>query len=311
MPRLSILIPCLGGSAVFDGTLVSVLQHRPPKCEVIVAHTDEYADPYDLADEVEFLHCPNETTLVGLINSALAAAASPIVHVLACGMEATDGWTDAAVKHFADDDVAAVAPAVMTTDGSRLISAGVQFTAAGWRAILRNQRLLLGGSGHLRAAIGAPTLAAGFYRRALLDALDGFSGSAGDGLADAELALTLRDLDKRTEFEPAARIQQIFDQLSQIRDSTFTRGRASERLFWRNASEVGPPLAIALHLLAVLSDPAAILGRLVGLLEIGSVARHRHRMAEAAMRLTEMSRSAQERPTLPLHDAPAPRRRAA
>ncbi len=311
MPRLSILIPCLGGPAEFDGTLVSVLQHRPAKCEVIVAHTDVYADPYDLADEVEFLHCPNETTLVGLINTALAAAASPIVHVLACGMEATDGWTDAAVKHFADDDVAAVAPAVMTTDGSRLVSAGVRFTAAGCRAVLRNQRLLLGGSGHLRAAIGAPTLAAGFYRRALLEALDGFGGSAGDGLADADLALNLRDLDRRTVFEPAARILQNSDQLLQIRDNTFTRGRASERLFWRNATEVGLPLALALHSLAVLTDPAAILGRLVGLLEIGSVARHRRRIAEVARRLTTTSRSAQECPTLPLHAAPAPRRRAA
>ena len=74
-------------------------------------------------------------------------------------------------------------------------------------------------------------------------------------------------------------------------------------------SEAGLPLAIALHTLAVLSDPAAILGRLVALLEIGSVARHRHRIAEVAMRLTE--KLACEHPTLPLPVVAAQRRKAA
>ena len=56
VPRLSIIIPCLGGGAEFDGTLVSVLQNRPADCEVIVAHTDDYGDPYALRGEVEFVH---------------------------------------------------------------------------------------------------------------------------------------------------------------------------------------------------------------------------------------------------------------
>ena len=309
MSRLSILIPCLGGSAEFEGTLVSVLQHRPPKCEVIVAHTAAYDDPYGLAEEVEFLHCPEENSLVGLINAATGAAASPIVHVLACGLEATDGWTGAAFKHFADDEVAAVVPAVTSADGSRLVWAGVRFTAAGNRAVLRNQRLMLPGSGHLRAAIGAPTLAAGFYRRSVLMTLDGFSESAGDGLADAELALSLRELDLRVEFEPAARILQIAGRSGQSPSGAFTRGRATERLFWRSLNEANLPLALALHALAVLADPAAIVGRIVALLELGSVARHRRRLAEVARRLDEMA--AQERPTLPMTTKPTPLHRAA
>jgi hypothetical protein len=305
VPRLSILIPCLGGSAEFDGTLVSVLQHRPPKCEVIVAHRAEYDDPYRLSGEVEFLHCPETTSLVGLVNAATRTAASPIVHVLACGLEATDGWTGAALKHFADDEVAAVVPAVTSADGSRLVSAGMRFTAAGNRAVLRNQRLLLAGSGHLRSAIGAPTLAAGFYRRSVLMALGGFSESAGDGLADAELALDLRQLELRASLEPAAKILQIAGRSEVSHGGGFIRGRVSERLFWRSANETGP-LALALHALAVLADPTAIFGRIVALLELGSVARHRRRLAEVSRRLDEAL--AQERPTLPL---PTTLRRAA
>jgi hypothetical protein len=298
VPRLSILIPCLGGSAEFDGTLISVLQNRPHNCEVIVAHTAAYDDPYGLTGEVEFLRCPDKSSLVGLINAGLDAARSPIVHVLASGLEASDGWADAALAHFHDEEVAAVVPAVMNADGSRLTSAGVRFTAAGSRAVLRNQRLLLSGSGHLRAAIGGPTLAAGFYRRDLLVALGGFDRAAGDQLADVDFALNLRELDLRTVFEPAAHIVEVADPLAASPDSPFNRGRAAERLFWRQAAEVGLPLPLALHPLAALSDPAGLLGRLVALLEIGSMARHRSRLAKSAARLAEIRD--EERETLPL-----------
>lgn len=309
MPRLSILIPCLGGSAEFDATLVSVLQHRPPKCEVIVAHTTAYDDPYDLAAEVEFLHCPEESSLVGLINTATAAATSPIIHVLACGLVACEGWTDAVLSHFADDEIAAVVPAVMNADGSRLVSAGVCFTAAGSRAVMQNERLLLRGSGHLRAAIGAPTLAAGFYRREVLVAVEGLNQAAGDQLADVAFALSLRELDLRTEFEPTARLTQIAEPLAVSASSGFTRGRVAERLFWLNAQHVGLPLALAMHPLAVLSDPASLLGRMVALIEFGSTSRHRQRLAAAAARLAEIR--AEERDTLPLPAARVPVRLAA
>jgi hypothetical protein len=250
VPRLSILIPCLGGSAEFDGTLVSVLQNRPPKSEVIVVHSAAYNDPYELGGEVEFIRCPDESSLVRLINTGIEAASSPVVHVLACGLEATEGWTDAALPHFGDEEVAAVVPAVMNSDGSRLVSAGVRFTAGGRRLVLRNERLLAAGSGHLRAAIGGPTLAAGFYRRDLLVALGGLNRAASDRLADVELAINLRELDLRTVFEPAARIIEIADPLAASHDSAFTHGRIAERLFWRSAAYVGLPLALALHPLA-------------------------------------------------------------
>lgn len=309
MPRLSILIPCLGGSAEFDETLVSVLQHRPPKCEVIVAHTAAYDDPYGLSGEVDFLHCPDETTLVGLINAALDAAASPIVHVLACGLQATEGWTETAVRHLDDDEIAAVVPAVMTADGTQLASAGVRLTAAGSRAVVRDERLLAGGSGHLRAAIGAPTLSAGFYRRDVLEVLGGFDGAATDGLADVDLATRLRAMELRVAFEPDARLRDSIGSLRHPATGAIARGRAIERLFWQSAPAIAWSLSLALHSLAVLADPAAIAGRILALAEIGSAARHRRHMTEAKARLDGIRASrAQNRPPIGL---PAARRRAA
>jgi hypothetical protein len=298
VPRLSILIPCLGGPAEFDGTLVSVLQHRPPKSEVIVAHTASYDDPYHLASEVDFLHCPHETTLAGLVNEAAEVAASPIVHVLACGLEATDGWTEASVRHFADDEVAAVVPAVMTADASRLVSAGVRLSAAGSRTVQRNEQVLAGGSAQLRAAIGAPTLTAGFYRRDVLEVVGGFDRTAGDFLADVDLALKLRTMELRTVLEPAGRVLQSNDPLARSTTSAFMRGRTAERLFWRNAADIGWPLALVLHGLTAMADPLAIPGRMVALLEIGSAQRHGRHLIEAAERLAQMRASkAQVKPT--------------
>src|SRR5688572_24937936 len=109
VPRLSIVIPCVGGAAEFDGTLVSVLQHRPADCEVVVLHTEQYDDPYDLQGEVEFRRSQHQT-VVELVNEGLAAATGDIVHVLGCGVEATEGWADAALPHFDDPQVATVSP---------------------------------------------------------------------------------------------------------------------------------------------------------------------------------------------------------
>src|SRR3954469_4194264 len=68
VPRLSIVIPCLGGAADFDATLVSVLQNRPGDCEVLVAHSEPYDDPYRLHGEVHFIHVEEHST-VGLLNA--------------------------------------------------------------------------------------------------------------------------------------------------------------------------------------------------------------------------------------------------
>ena len=113
MPRLTIVIPCLGGAAEFDGTLVSVLQHRPADCEIVVVHREAYDDPYDLAGEVRFIEQGEARSLAALANVGLAAAQGDVLHLLACGLEATEGWTDAPLAILEDEEIAAVAPAIV------------------------------------------------------------------------------------------------------------------------------------------------------------------------------------------------------
>jgi hypothetical protein len=148
VPRLSIVIPCLGGAAEFDGTLVSVLQNRPKDCEILVVHTEPYDDPYQLSGDVSFLRHP-QASLVELVNAALERTAGEIIHIVGCGLEVADGWTADAVAHFDDPEVAAVSPAVLTTDGS-LSSAGIRYTLGGGRRLVTDQRLLRPGTARLR-----------------------------------------------------------------------------------------------------------------------------------------------------------------
>jgi hypothetical protein len=192
VPRLTIVIPCLGGAAEFDGTLVSVLQHRPADCEVLVLHVDQYDDPYGLEGEVRFLQVAGRPTLVDLVNRGLAAAAGDIIHVVACDLQPAEGWTEPALKQFQlDRDVAAVAPVILAADRQQIAAAGVCWSAAGQRRVLSGPRALEQAA---RAACLGPALAAGFFRRDVLEAWHGFESSLGDDLADVGLAIAIRDL---------------------------------------------------------------------------------------------------------------------
>jgi hypothetical protein len=285
----------LGGAAEFDGTLVSVLSHRPADCEVLVVHTDRYDDPYDLGDEVGFL-LPGCQSLVGLINAGLAQTSGEVVHVLGCGLEATEGWTDAAVTHFEDDDVAAVTPLVLAADSQSIISAGLRFTRGGQRKIVTDRRLLAPGAGRLRASVLGPTLAAGFYRREVLAALDGFDKSLADCVADADTALAIRALGGLHVCEPASRLIQQSDSLAAVSVTGFAAGRSAERIFWRHAGERGLALSLGLHGLTMAASLlqsgatlATLAGRAVACAEFGAAARHQERLAAARQRLEEVA----------------------
>jgi len=323
VPRLSIVIPCVGGAADFDGTLVSVLQHRPADCQVLVVHTEPYDDPYRLTGEVDFL-AHSGSSLTALINAALKEVRGEIVHVVGCGLEVTEGWTDAALAHFAEADVASVSPLVLGGDGSTIVSAGVRLTAGGRRAIARDRRLISAGAGRLRAAVQGPTLAAGFYRRDTLSAVDGFDESLGDTMADIDAALTMRTLGHLHVCEPASRLLQATDDLDSGAASGLAAGRAAERIFWRHCVDQGLALPLALHALVVAGSLIAaglrfgafaeLLGRLAACAEVGAAGRYRQRLLAARQRLDELAtlRTTIRMPVkAAASEAAVPRRRAA
>lgn len=290
MPRLSIVIPCLGNAADFDDTLVSVLQNRPARCEVLVVHAQPYDDPYGLGEEVRFLRVTGKPSLVQLVNTGLEAARSEVVHVLGCRLIAPEGWADAALGHF-DTDVAAVSPLIVSTADQQITAAGVKYGMSGARKVIGNG-LELNSRRLARLQVSGPTLEAGFYRREVLLALGGWCDGLGDG-ADVDLARSLARLDLRTVIATNA---VVHEKRHAPRLGGFSHGRALERLFWRQAAgSKHRALAIALHTLAVGCEFLAripkgdavttLVGRLVGLLHAGKLGDYRQLLDQAKLAL--------------------------
>ena len=320
MPRLSIVIPCLGAAPEFDDTLVSVLQNRPARCEVLVVHAHPYDDPYGLQEEVRFIRVTGRPTLVQLANTGLEAAGGEIVHLLGSRLTATEGWTEAALEHFDSDRVAAVSPLIVDAVHGQIAAAGLNYGRAGSRKLvgrgvdIKNTRRIA----RLHAA--GPTLDAGFDRREVLLALGGWQDALGT-VADADLAQSLAALAQKTIVAPDS---VLHERAPAPRLGGFAHGRALERLFWRQARQQRG-LAIFLHTFAVLTDFAlripkgdalsTVVGRLVGCLHTGTKANYQAVLEEARAVLDGAEPStlslAAARQQQPEAATSAPRRRAA
>jgi hypothetical protein len=281
-PRLSIVIPAPADTAALEETLVSVLENRPHDCEIVVALGCEYADPWNIREEVRFVQAPVGSGLVSCVNLGVAASEGTIVHVLAAGWRATAGWTDAAMARFDDDAVAAVVPVgVAADDRDRVVSAGVRTTVGGRRIDLafagkwRRERL---SAGRPVAVPMGPVLEAGFWRADAFEmAGPGFSTACGEAMADADMAVTLARSGRTVAIEPEAVV--VAAPRSAGRSRPFAAGLHAERLFWRSlAGQAVVPAAVG-HLYEVVRHAIAraplgtvpmLVGRLVALLQFGA-----------------------------------------
>lgn len=292
MPRLSILIPALDSSPRLETTLVSVLENRPHDCEVVVVLRSRYDDPYDLAEEVRFVIAPEATGLSQALETGLDACRSPLVHVLAAGAEVDEGWADAAVEHFLDHRIAAVAPLVLRSrDDSLVCSAGVEYRGGGVRTRGSCGRPI-GDVSRASFDVLGPTSIAGFYRRDTLLALARpFDGAVTDGLLDVDTALQLRAAGYRAVVEPRSVVFRSAAQSAEV--APFAAGRGAERLFWRNVPQRSMVRDLVTHVGALLGELFAprslgekagrLLGRAAASLEIFGYRRH-HRAVAAVGR---------------------------
>lgn len=123
IPRVSIIIPFQRDEAAFEETLVSVLEHQPAGCEVIVAHNGSYADPFELADEVKFV-VARSSNLVDLIRDGFGATAAQFVHIAGSGLTAQPGWLSNGLESFDDSHVAAIAPLISDKKSGAVLTAG-------------------------------------------------------------------------------------------------------------------------------------------------------------------------------------------
>jgi hypothetical protein len=282
--RLSIIIPCLETDGRLDDTLASVLQNRPEACEVIVVHRGRYDDPYDLAGEVVFHEAAGDEGLVGLLNHGLELAQGPIVHLLQCGSEVEEGWTDRALQRFDDKHVAAVSPLVFAPPVARRERADAAACVGVAAARFGGSRPVVQlGDGPLRPRPLGPSLVAAFYRTESLRSIGGFAPCVGAELADLDAALALAAKNLQCVVEPSSRVTACGE--SQQFGDVFSAGQAAERLFWRHVfrprggglgAVLAHPLSLVLDLLVRLPRGGAFrraAGRVAVLAEAGCHAR--------------------------------------
>jgi hypothetical protein len=303
VPRLSCIIPVVGDAHGLETTLVSVLEHLPDDCEIIIVHSARYDDPYDLKSELRFIEAPRRTNYVGCANLGIEAAQAPVVHLLAAGLEATTGWAEAALARFAEPRVAAVSPVVcnqLKTD--EVLAAGLNYYCGGRVEVRRDlpATIPLADTIPMRQAADAtsrfPIARAAFYRRSALDVFGGgLPAVVGNELAAIELGISLTQAAQRSVLEPQCKI--LGSPKSCGVSHGFSYGLAAERLFWRNLPASGFAASIAMHPFSVarelagsLSNGAAILqlmGRLLAYATLGDC-RARHEQLRAAKELAAL-----------------------
>lgn len=228
MTRLSIVIPSPEGPECFEATLASVLQNRPAHSEIIVLQSRGYDDPYDLAAEVRFVEVPNAACLADMLNGGLRVARGSIVHLLSCGAEVTEGWTEPAMTQFCDPSIGCVAPRIVHDQFQppRDVLAFSVDATGGVELVERTDR-----SDPRKRSIIGPTSIAGFYRRDALLAQDGFSLASGSAYLGLDAAIQLRQRGYQCVTCVDSTIQAR--QLRLMRETAYTLGRQAELRFWR------------------------------------------------------------------------------
>ena len=294
MPRLSIIIPALGNLPLMEQGLVSVLMHRPDDCEILVALNTPYADPYDLSDEVGLIDVGRGAGWQASVRETLAHCRAPIVHLLSPGIEVPEGWCGAAMRHFADVGVGAVAPVVVEgwTSQPHWAIAGTELRAGCRRDCrVREDRLATAEP----SDVTAPSRAAMFVRRDVLAELLETTHNVADEWIDIELGLRLRAIGLSVRLEPAVRLVQtgpeppVMGRLS-WREAC-SRARQLEALYWRHAPQRGWAPAILGRVAQVLAGSVreargALSARLVGRgLGLAEMPRERRDYCRAVARL--------------------------
>jgi GT2 family glycosyltransferase len=260
-PCLSIVIPSHNRADLLRDCLRSVCRYAPPATEVLVV---DDASPgravRAVAEEfagVRVLALTRRSGFCIAANAGIRAAQHPFVELLNDDTEVTAGWAEAALAHFTDPRVAAVAPLVLRGSPDQpgtpsIDSAGDRYFVGGI-AGKRGHRQPFGAAYLQGGAVFGASASSAFYRRDVLLTVGAFPEEFGAYFEDVDLSFRLHWAGQRIHYEPAAR---VWHRVSASHGRPGRRlleqqARNEERVFWRNLPARTLPRALPWHLMVL------------------------------------------------------------
>jgi GT2 family glycosyltransferase len=296
---LSIVIPSHNRADLLRLCLASVRRHAPADTEIVVvddASPDHAVSrtAHDFA-EVRVVRLSRRRGFCAAANAGIRAARNPIVELLNDDTEVSAGWAEAALDHFVNPQVAAVAPLVLRGPPKgqppHIDSAGDRYFAGGVAGKRGHGQPLTATYLHGGEVFGASASSA-FYRRNALLKVGAFPEEFGAYFEDVDLSFRLHWAGYRIVYEPASR---VWHRVSASHGRPSRRlleqqSRNEERVFWRNLPGRELLRALPWHGAVLVAKMCRrwqkgewlpfVLGRLRALGEMPGLIRHRRRLRE-------------------------------
>lgn len=257
---ITIVIPSHNRADLLSRCLDSVRRHAPEGTEILVV--DDASPNHSVSRTtqqfagVRLLRFERQRGFCAAVNAGIRAARHPIVELLNDDTEVSAGWAEAALTHFADPGIAAVAPLVLRFPPSALrdppkadAESGQRTADSGWRIDSAGDRYFLGGIAGKRGH-GQPLSAryfqggevfgvsasSAFYRRQALVDVGAFPEEFGAYFEDVDVSFRLHWAGHRLVYEPAS---QVWHRVAASHGRPTRRlleqqSRNEERVFWRN-----------------------------------------------------------------------------
>ena len=243
MRKISLILPILGDTRLFEDTIASVLRHRPAGTQIIAVHDGKYSDPYDLAgDQIEFISINERAKLIRLFNAGVVQTTGDIVGLLRPGAELSQGWHEAIIESFKDPDVGSGAPVIVKRGSTRKAVATGVGCGLGFRRTLEGRGTSIRSINPDYIDLYGPTSWAGFYRRDLLQMLYNETGPLDENLdqhyLDLELGLSFRTLGYDCESCPQCLVS-VFSPAKVRREARTPHGESAHRAFIRHVLHIG------------------------------------------------------------------------
>ncbi|HEY7326770.1 MAG TPA: glycosyltransferase family 2 protein [Gemmataceae bacterium] len=240
---LTIIVPSHNRADLLSRCLASVRRHAPSDTEILVV---DDASPNRSASstasafsDVQVIRFERRRGFCGAVNAGIHAARHPIVELLNDDTEVSAGWAEAALAHFADARIAAVAPLVLrgvpgngppTIDsaGDRYFLGGIAGKRGHGQPL--NRHYLQSGE-----VFGVSASSAFYRRQALLD-IGAFPEEFGAYFEDVDVSFRLHWAGHRLVYEPASRVWHRVSASHgrQARRLLQQQSRNEECVFWRN-----------------------------------------------------------------------------